>query len=228
MRRFEREMEAAIARALNRLRIDVAKDITDSNVQDMVMRLRDSEFTRPFQDAIVTELQRVALAGSDFGRQQVERFVFGTAKALEVGMWELANNAAAQWALRYGYDLVRGLLDTTRDRLQKEIAEYVQNSQTIGQLVSRIRGDNLFGEERARMIAVTEVTRAFAAGNMEAWRASGVIERREWRTNTDELVCPVCGPLAGRVVGLDESFDEGIDLPPAHPRCRCWVVPVVV
>jgi SPP1 gp7 family putative phage head morphogenesis protein len=228
MRRFEREMEAAIARALNRLRIDVAKDITDGNVQDMVSRLKDSEFTRPFQDAIVTELQRVSLAGSDFGRQQVERFVFGTGKALEVGMWELANNAAAQWALRYGYDLVRGLLDTTRDRLQKEIAEYVQNSQTIGQLVSRIRGDNLFGEERARMIAVTEVTRAFAAGNMEAWRASGVIEKRQFNVNRDELVCPICGPLNGKVVGLDEEFDEGIDGPPVHPRCRCWLSPVVV
>jgi hypothetical protein len=52
-----------------------------------------------------------------------------------------------------------------------------------------------------------------------------VIEYREWRTNADELVCPVCGPLAGQVIGLDEAFEGGIDGPPAHPRCRCWVVP---
>lgn len=41
-------------------------------------------------------------------------------------------------------------------------------------------------------------------------------------------MCPVCGPLAGRVVGLDEPFGEGIDGPPSHPRCRCWVVPAPV
>lgn len=41
-------------------------------------------------------------------------------------------------------------------------------------------------------------------------------------------MCPVCGPLAGRLVGLDEPFADGIDGPPAHPRCRCWVVPAPV
>jgi SPP1 gp7 family putative phage head morphogenesis protein len=228
MRRHERQFEAALTRALNRLRIDLTRGLTDANAEELVTRLNDDALTRPFQDAIVRELQAVALAGSDFGRQQVEGAVFGVRKAaLEMTMWELANNAAADWALSYGYELVRGLLSTTRDRLQREVAEYIRNSETIGELTRRIASGEIFGESRARMIAVTEVTRAYAEGNRAAWKASGVIEGREWRTNADELVCPVCGPLAGQVAGLDENFGDGISGPPAHPRCRCWVVPVV-
>lgn len=225
MRRMEREFEAVVARALNQLRLDVIRDIGD-DPQVMLNRLNDSRFTRPFQDAIVRELQRVALAGAEYGRGQVERYVFGV-KALDIGAWELANNAAAQWAIRYGQSLVGALLMTTTQRIQNEIAEYIRNSETIGHLIRRIRGGQLYSPERAQTIAVTEVTRAFAEGNRAAWKASEVIEKREWRTNNDELVCPVCGPLAGRVVGLDEDFGDGISGPPAHPRCRCWVVPKV-
>jgi hypothetical protein len=110
-------------------------------------------------------------------------------------MWELANNAAAAWAIRYGQALTGLLLQTTTERIQTEIANYISNSETIGQLINRIRYGRIYSEERARMIAVTETTRAFAMGGMEAWRASGVIERKQWNSNRDELVCPVCGPL---------------------------------
>ncbi len=225
MRRMERDFEAAMSAALNRLRLDTVRDIGD-DPQVMLIRLNDEAFTRPFQDAITQQLERVALAGADFGRQQVERDVFGV-KAIEVGMWDLANNAATQWALGYGYELVRGLLQTTRDWISAQIAEYVQNSMTIGQLVQKIKDGTGFSDERAIRVAVTEVTRAFAEGNMASWRASGVIQRRRWNTNNDELVCPVCGPLAGTVVGLDEAFAGGVAAPPAHPRCRCWITPVV-
>lgn len=227
MRRYERQFEAAMKKALERLRLDVQRGIGDGNVHEMAGRLSDPAVTRPFQDAIVRELQAVALAGSEFGREQVEKYVFGTAKALEVGMWELANNAAAAWAITFGQTLAGMMLMTTTERIQNEIANYILNSETMGQLIQRIRLGNVYSEERARQLAVTEVTRAFAEGNMAAWRAAGVIEKRRWNTNNDELVCPVCGPLAGQVRGLDDEFGDGIPLPPAHPRCRCWITPVV-
>ena len=228
MRRMEREFQAGVERALSALRLELVRGLNDGNVGQLTARLDDEGVTRPFQDAVVGQLRRVAVAGSEFGREQVEAHVFGVRKAVEVGVWELANNAAAQWAMSYGYELARGLVQTTRDALQAEVAEYVRNSETIGQLTGRIRAASGFSAERARMIAVTEVTRAFAEGNMVSWRASGVIQKRRWNTNNDELVCPVCGPLAGKVVALDAPFDGGIGNPPAHPRCRCWITPVVV
>lgn len=222
MRRYEREFEAAVFRALAKLRRDVERGITAENVNDMVSRLNDPAVTRPFQDAIVTELQRVALAGAEHGRATIEREVFGV-KALDVAMWELANQAAAEWALSYGYELVRGILDTTRDWLQLQIAEYVNNSQTIGELIQRIQAGSGYSEARAHRIGVTEITRAFQMGSVAAWRASGVIEHKQVRVNEDEKVCPICSAKSGKIYELDDPEGD----PPFHVSCRCWSVPKV-
>ena len=87
---------------------------------------------------------------------------------------------------------------------------------------------HLFSRTRAGMIAVTEVTRAYAAGNVAAWQASRVVQGKEWMTATDEVVCPICGPLRGQIARLNEPFGGRIMNPPAHVNCRCWVVPVVI
>lgn len=143
--------------------------------------------------------------------------------------WQLANNAAAEWARHYGFDLVRGITNTTRDRLQREIASFVQNGETLGQLRERLA--DVFGAARAKVIAITETTRAFGKGNREAWRESGVVNGRRWNTNKDELVCPICLALDGQIVGLDEPFQHPtlgpIDGVPGHPGCRCWETPEV-
>jgi len=47
----------------------------------------------------------------------------------------------------------------------------------------------LFGRQRARRVAVTEVTRVYAAGNEEAWRATGYVTGKRWMTARDERVC---------------------------------------
>lgn len=230
MQRMEREFEAAVARALGALQRALVRGLNDGNVGQLAARLDDPAIARPFQDAIVGQLRRVAVAGSEFGREQVEQHVLGVTKAIEVGTWELANNAAAQWAMSYGYTLVRQLTATTRAALQAEVAEYIANSETIGQLTGRIRQASGFSAERARLVAVTEVTRAFGMGSKEAWKASGVITGREWRTNNDEIVagCPICAPLNGKVTTLEDGWDHPtlgkVDLP-GHPRCRCWSVP---
>lgn len=56
-----------------------------------------------------------------------------------------------------------------------------------------------------------------------------------WSTADDERVCPICGALDGKRVGMDEPFSFSTRLatadnptikmvPPAHPNCRCAVM----
>ena len=56
-----------------------------------------------------------------------------------------------------------------------------------------------------------------------------------WCTADDERVCPICGALEGKRIGLDEGFNFNTRLatpdnptirlvPPAHPSCRCAVM----
>jgi hypothetical protein len=89
-------------------------------------RLGSQAVIIPFRDSVIAGLQEIAIAGAEFGREQVERHVFGvkavgpddiplpvaSGAALAID-WQLANNAAAEWARRYGYELVRGMNDTT-------------------------------------------------------------------------------------------------------------------
>jgi hypothetical protein len=39
--------------------------------------------------------------------------------------------------------------------------------------------------------------------------------------------CPICAPLNGKVIAINEAFDGMYDSPPSHPRCRCWLTPVI-
>ncbi|EKE07885.1 MAG: minor head protein, partial [uncultured bacterium] len=80
---------------------------------------------------------------------------------------------------------------------------------------------------RARLIAMTETTRAYAQGNRTMWGASGVTDGMEWRTGQDDIVCLICRPLAGKKTTLDGTFPGGRDVPPAHPGCRCHIYPVI-
>jgi len=171
-----------------------------------------------------------ALAGSDFGRDQIEAVVFGVQKQVEgFGIdWELANVHAVQWAGDHAGNLVRDITRTTKERLRREVSQFADSGETFQQFSRRLAQSGLFSPERARMIAVTEVTSAFAQGNMIAWKESGVTEGKEWNTANDELVCPICGPLDGKQVKLDGEFTGGFAAPPAHPRCRCWITPVTM
>lgn len=141
--------------------------------------------------------------------------------------WELVNAQAAAWARKYTYGLINGIDKTTRKRLQASINNWIEAGETFPDLVKRVQ--KVYSNPvRAELIASTEITRVYAEANTRTWEASGVVEAREWQTAADERVCPICGPLQGKQAKLGKPFPGGLDNPPAHPRCRCWVVPVVM
>lgn len=227
LRRFERDGAERIATALDAWRRRIFAGLTDDTITNAVSRV-DTE-SGPLRDVLLFLVQEWAEAGAEFGREQIEALVLGV-KRHETMLdfdWQLVNTAALEWAQRYVGELIRGINAVTRRRIQAEVAQFVETGESVLALARRLVGIGPFSDDRARMIAVTEVTRAYAEGNMTAWRETGVIERRRWNTANDELVCPICGPRHNMVVGLDEDFD-GLEGPPAHPRCRCWLTPVIV
>jgi hypothetical protein len=142
--------------------------------------------------------------------------------------WAIPNELAANWARDYTFDLVRGLNDTTREatarelaRLQTEIPAFFERPMTRGDLEARLIENGLFGPVRAEMISVTEVTRAATEGQRavaDELAKSGIIMVEKWDTANDDLVCDLCAPLNGKVLGDGWTRADG---PPAHPRCRC-------
>lgn len=86
--------------------------------------------------------------------------------------------------------------------------------------------------DRAMVIGEEESFAASQTGKSVHWliqRSTGDIpadSRKKWRTQNDEKVCPICSPLDGQVVDLDERFHTesgNLWAPGAHIGCRCEV-----
>ncbi|KKN69208.1 hypothetical protein LCGC14_0443840 [marine sediment metagenome] len=109
---------------------------------------------------------------------------------------------------------------TTRERLRAAIAE----ARELGlgaEFVAREIAP-LFGETRAVLIAVSEVTNLFGQGAQATYRAAG-FPTWIWRTANDPAVDPICADLATESEA--SPFPMSRVFVRAHPRCRCWPVP---
>ncbi len=143
----------------------------------------------------------------------------------------LVNAEAVEAARKYAFGLIKGINDVTRDVLRRVISGFAA---TPGATLRDVMDMLPFDEERAMMVATTEITRAYAQGEIMAGQALArefpeVKVKKRWFTNVDDRVCELCGPLDNMEVDLDEGFTaqggdrEGVDGPPLHPRCRCWL-----
>lgn len=141
--------------------------------------------------------------------------------------WDLVNKQVVTFAETYAFTLARQVTGTTEKIFREAFTTWIESGAPLSDLIDELAP--IFGDARAEAIAVTEVTRLFAEGNMLGWTESGVVAAKEWQTSEDELVCPICGPLGEEdpIPLASSSFGEGLDGPPAHVRCRCWLHPVV-
>jgi hypothetical protein len=141
------------------------------------------------------------------------------------------NEKAVAWAERHAADLVTNLANTTRDKLRGDLAASIELGMSVNEIAAVIGKDYAFSEDRAELIAQTERAFADVAGNMTAYRESGVVSGKEWvlgPEHDDGLDCNCSDNADAGVIGLDENFPGGEDAPPDHPGCVCDVLPVVV
>lgn len=120
---------------------------------------------------------------------------------------------------------VRGVAATTKADIQKLVGEAADKGWSHEELAKAIRdAGEIDSVSRSVMIARTETATAYTAGSRLAYADSGVVGKVEWIA-TDP--CPICAPYAAQKAELDGGFDGGLDGPPAHPNCRCALLPVL-
>ncbi len=135
----------------------------------------------------------------------------------------LVENPDAEWAID----------DTTRDFLRSAVSDAIEGGWSNDKLATAIGDSYGFSEERAMTIARTETQMAASAGALAGYKASGVVAMKQWVTAEDDLVEEECldnaaaGSGQDGVLPLDEDYPSGDDAPPAHPNCRCVIVPVI-
>lgn len=157
--------------------------------------------------------------------------------------WEIFNEAVVNYGRNQAEVFATYLAESIANELAIRIPNWIESGSPLQDLISEL--GSLYNPVRAEMIAITEVTRLYAVGNINAWNASGVVQGKMWRTVGDERVCPICGNIEKDtpVVPLNATSFEFRDKdpesqtygqvlqifhnPPAHVRCRCVLRPVV-
>ena len=137
-----------------------------------------------------------------------------------------------QMMLTTGAAKVKGISDTTRKRIQHEIAQGLAQEETIDQIVQRL--DSLFLDSiipnRSEVIARTEVISAANSASIFGARSTGLPLEKEWIATRDGRTREDHADADGQRVKLDDPFVVGgveMDTPgtsgdPAEDcNCRC-------
>jgi len=96
-----------------------------------------------------------------------------------------------------------------------------QHAENIIATIAGLTGDPAW----ARMVAITEVTRAASAAALVVYRAAGISHVR-WEVDPRSNVCVAChGNADAGPIPVGSPFPSGDIAPPAHPHCACSLLP---
>ena len=172
-------------------------------------------------DSTSDDLQAVAAAAAETAIMNV-----GVGK---MDLFNQINTRAREFAAERAAEMVSDIEDATRNMIREQITEGIDNKLNRDQLASSIADGDTFSDERALLIADTEIGNANGHGalaGLEEAQAIGVNVKKEWLDH--EGACPICEDNANQgPIPLDEDFESGDDAPLAHPRCECTLIGVV-
>jgi SPP1 gp7 family putative phage head morphogenesis protein len=123
------------------------------------------------------------------------------------------------------FDELQGVTDAMGQQMSRILATGLTKGQGPKKIARELRkGVSSITKTRANVLVRTEIIRAHAEGQLDAFERLGVKEvgiRAEWSTAGDDKVCDMCGVLEGAVMTIDEARG----LLPRHPNCRCMWIP---
>jgi SPP1 gp7 family putative phage head morphogenesis protein len=84
-------------------------------------------------------------------------------------------------------------------------------------------GRHVASPSRALTIAITEQNRAMSFGSIQRYKEAG-LQKMEWAVSDP---CDICAENNGQVIIIGQTFKSEHTQPPAHPHCRCVLLPVI-
>lgn len=120
---------------------------------------------------------------------------------------------------------LEGVTDATATKLTRVLADGLVQGQHPKVIAKAITSEIGKTKYQAFRIARTEIIRAHAHGQLDAFKAMGVDKvgvAVEWATALG--ACELCSAMEGVVLSVDESYG----MIPRHPQCRCAFKPANV
>lgn len=211
-----------------------------------------------FRRQLAAVLRALRLSGAVAGltffnpADWIQDFVNQGRQPLVAAMVSSANSQIDLYSLGISFDLSRPLVqewlnarlefwavhtnEETARLLTQEMAAAVDAGEGIGDISRRVEKVFAFNDTvRAERIARTEVLAGSNHGALEAYKQSGVVERKRWLATRDSRVRDAHAEANGQTVALDVPFlvmGESIMAPgegsPGNAvNCRCTIVPVL-
>jgi hypothetical protein len=207
----------------------------DSNIEeldlsafDAIVTVVPSALEPAAVDASVRTLDRLGEAGNSTLVNQVsERSVaYARERAAEmVGMRRLADGSLVE-----NPNAEMRIDETTRKEIRRIIEDGLRDNIGRDDIADMIEDSFWFSEERAQLIATTEISMANSKSSLDSMEAAsnaGVKVGKSWLA--DPEACDICqaNEDAG-IIPWDATFPSGDDCTPAHPNCECATVPEVL
>lgn len=194
-------------------------------------RGRADEFVDGFTFGSWSDLQDivreyVAEVAEDAGRQAVVALGARVSPDAREDLFSVVHDDAVAIAKERAAKLVTEISDSTRDMLRSTVADAIKGGWSAEELADKIRESTAFSPERAENIARTELGMANSEGCREAWKASGMVEGKQWLLGSDS--CEICqGNADEGVIPFEQAFSSGHQGPLAHPQCTCDLAAVM-
>ncbi len=147
------------------------------------------------------------------------------------GAFNVASETAMSYVRNRGLELAKTIPETLKGHVAVAIEKQLAAGTSIADLRDAIRevAPDLT-EWQAVRIARTETAMAYCEGNRQAWEQQGVATKA-WSVAGGP--CPICegiGEAYPNDIPIGEAFSTGSgswQAPPAHPNCRCDLLPGV-
>ncbi len=186
----------------------------DSGSERISMGILLSELD-DINDAVRPYLEEIASESGDI--------IIGQLDLSQDNLVDQVNDRAVKWAAKRSAELVTQIEETTRNEIQRIIAQGLEDNVGRDEIVKDLMDGNAFSEQRAELIANTEIGNANSQGSlmgMKEAEGAGVNIKKFW--DCDAEPCPIClENQDASPIGLDEVFPSGDDAPLGHPHCLC-------
>lgn len=108
------------------------------------------------------------------------------------------------------------------NRVKADVQKAMIQGSSTEKLARQIKKDFGSSAYQAKRLINTEVARAVTTAQDEAYKNCGVVSMVLWSATLEDNTCDVCAGYDGQYFALDNH-----PALPAHPGCRCAIVPVV-
>lgn len=232
----ESMLSLALARAFNEAEERVGRSLAKADKLTPEQRaallasaLREVEITWDYLPGITEPLlAEAALKGVADGAAQAGAFVGFREVQDQARAWakeraaEMVGKKYVDGQLVDNPDARYAISDTTREELHRIFSE--EANLAPADFLKAIQNAGTFSEDRARLIAKTELKTIGQRSQYEGWRKSGKVSMVKWHLSSVGIHCPLCIANAEQgPVPLNKAFSSGHEAPPAHPRCGCYL-----